>query len=162
VDKPKPKRRDWAVDVVAWLILLAGIAAGYGNLRGWFRHTDRAGVVRWMLESETGLPLAEPGAVAFTERFPPPAETDERTHGRLTHLTKTMMKSTGGGRPVGGFVTYMHADTTRTGSAATLDDVRRWAEETPYPWLSLALTALGATLTIGRGIATKRRLLEQP
>jgi len=149
--------RGWLVDGVAWGVLIVGVTAGYGNLRGWFRHADRAAFLRWALETETGIPLSDPRATSFVQRFPPPANADRQAHGEFTYLTKTAMKSSGGGAPIAGFVTYMHADTTRTGSVATFDDVRRWADETPYAWLAWSLTALGGTLTIARGIAARRR-----
>jgi len=147
----------WLPDVAGWLILLAGLLATLGNQLGWFQHADRAAFLRWALEAEGGLAITDPIAAAFVRRFPPPPGTDTGQHGELTHITKTVMRSAGGGAPVGGFISYMHRDTTRTGNAATFEDVRRWASETWYGWFALALTTVGATITIVRGVAAKRR-----
>ena len=44
---------------------------------------------------------------------------------------------------------YMSADTSRSQDVATLAEVRSWAAESQYPWLSWCISVIGAVLTAG-------------
>ncbi|HAB54655.1 MAG TPA: hypothetical protein DCE80_21160 [Ignavibacteriales bacterium] len=50
----------------------------------------------------------------------------------------------------------MRKDETRTKFVATLDDVRKWASETPYQWISLWVTLIGFIELVGNWIIDKK------
>ena len=119
--------------------MAVGLALGFADLRGWFRSAVREQVLNWALKSTVGLPLSEPGAVAFMKSFPPPSGEEPSN---LTHLTKQVIRSQGGPVMMGS-INYMRRDTTRTAYVATIDALRVWANETPYPWVSWVVTLFG-------------------
>ena len=63
---------------------------------------------------------------------------------------------------------YMRRDQSRTEYVATLEDVREWAAESFYPWLSWVLTFVGFIAVLGseaidwRGKRKSQALVETP
>ncbi len=128
--------------ILGFFIFGIGAITGYGNLRGWFLHPERKEFMKWVLESDTGMPIEHLPARAFMQHFPPPgdAQTEE-----LIHVTKNVMRLQNGG-VYGAQINYMHRDHSRTDYVTTLPEIRAWAAETMYPWLAWGLTLAGGLL----------------
>ena len=91
-------------------------------------------------------------AKEFMKKFPPPSGETEKN---LTHLTKSVMQYEIGGI-LNASVNYMRKDTSRTSHIATLEEIRKWANETPYPWISWWITLFGFIGLIGNFIIEKK------
>jgi hypothetical protein len=119
--------------------LLAGVVVGYLDFSGRFLDPDKQAFLEWILTTPAGLALSEPAAQKFMRDFPPPADSRPA---QITHVTKNVLRFEKG--PVqSASLNYMHADGSRTGFVATLEDVRAWAEQTPYPWIVWILSFVG-------------------
>ncbi|MFZ2446191.1 MAG: hypothetical protein WAW37_07535 [Syntrophobacteraceae bacterium] len=127
------------VRITGLVILAAGIILNFANLAGWLIDADRQKVLHWALKSTKGIPLEEHEAQVFYKRFPPPYGKE----GNLTHITKQVVRSELGGLPMTVCINYMKADGSRTPCVATKEEVRKWADETPYPWIAWFLTLFG-------------------
>lgn len=125
--------------ITGLFILGIGVIIGYGNLRGWFLHPERQEFLKWVLESDVGMPIEHPSARAFMRHFPP--LEDARTE-EITHVTKNVQRLENGGVLLAS-INYMHRDHSRTTYVATLPEIREWAAETTYPWLAWSLTLIG-------------------
>jgi hypothetical protein len=85
-------------------------------------------------------------------RFPPADPADVE---RITHVTK--MKTTVANGPVlNSAVNYKRRDQSRTSYVASLSEVRAWADESPYPWLSWILGVIGFVEIIAGESLAKR------
>lgn len=116
-----------------------GLILHFANLKGWLLDENRIGFLNWILNSQVGLPIDNPAGVEFMKSFPPPPGTKGND---LTHVTKQVVRSQSG--PVlMASINYMHRDGSRTEYIATLSDVRKWSEKTPYPWIAWFLTLFG-------------------
>ena len=74
-----------------------GVIASVGNLRGSFQPPERAELLRWTLESDERMEVANPGAIAFMKRFPPPPDARQgESHGEVTYITKSVFGIEGG------------------------------------------------------------------
>ena len=124
-------RKEWKkpIQICGLIIMAIGIFIGFGNLRGWFKESDRVGFLRWVIEEPAGMPVDAPTARKFMSKFPPPK--DARVN-EITHVTKQTINSVGG-PPMSASINYMHRDGTRTTYIATLEQVRDWANESSYP-----------------------------
>ena len=120
-------------------ILGIGVVVGYGNLRGWFLYPERQEFLKWVIESEVGMPIENPSAQAFMRDFPPPENA--RTE-KIMHVTKWLQRLENGGVNEAQ-INYMQRDHSRTKYVATLPEIREWARETTYPWLAWSLTLIG-------------------
>ena len=138
------KKLETVLKVVGWVVLVAGVVLGYADLQGSLRYTDREAFVQWATELNSGLPMDTPAAQAFSKRFPPP---DGEAIEGLTHVTKWKTQLDGGPILDASF-NYMRRDQSRTRYVATLSDVREWATESRYPWLSWLLTTVGAVVVL--------------
>ena len=141
------KRIAWFLKLTALGVLGAAVFLQLADLVGWLEHEDRQIFLRWALQSQVGLPISDPGAQAFKDRFPPPP--DARVS-EITHVTKHVFRLPHGPQQTPGTVmeasfNYMHRDGSRTSYVATLPEVREWASESSYPWLSWVLALVGFT-----------------
>ena len=146
-----PKERIGVFGIVATAV---GVSLGLCNLLGIFEHSDRRAMLQWTLsDAIAGLKLDDPRAIAFMSRFPPP-----RTDKKLLGVSKNTQRVTGG--PIfAATIGYVAEDGERL-FVATLEDVRGWSAETPYPWLSWLLTTIGMLVTVSAfvvGYRTDRR-----
>jgi hypothetical protein len=133
------------LNVTGMIALGLGVVFGFGDLKGWFRHADRQAFLQWALHQESGLPIHDLAAQAFMGGFPPPSPSDLEI---VTHVTKWKMRVEG--RPVlEAAFKYMRSDQSRTEYVATLPQVREWATESSYPWLSWILTVIGFLEVLG-------------
>ena len=139
-------RKEWKkpIQISGLIIMAIGIFIGFGNLRGWFKKTDRVEFLRWVIEEPAGMPIDAPAAREFMSKFPPPK--DARVN-EITHVTKQTIKSAGG-PPMSASINYMHRDGTRTIYVATLEQVREWASESSYPWVAWVVTVIGFIPTL--------------
>lgn len=133
------KKLETLLTVVGLIVLAAGVVLGYADLRGSLRYPEREAFVRWATEEDVGLPIESSAAQAFIKHFPPPGGEEIES---LTHVTKWKTQLEGGPVLDASF-NYMRRDQSRTQYVATLSDVRGWASESRYPWLSWLLTAVG-------------------
>lgn len=138
------KRWKKPIKVTGLLVLGIGILLNLGDLLGWFKHSARVKFLNWVLESPMGMPIETKPAIEFMKRFPPPP--DARVS-EITHLTKQRIASLGG-PPMSASINYMHRDGTRTTYVATLEQVREWANESPYPWIAWSLTVAGFIIEV--------------
>ena len=125
--------------VIGFIIMGVGIAVQFADLEGYLKNRERQEILDWVLSSKSGMPLEAPAAKEFMKRFPPPNNESSKY---LTHLTKSIMQYQTGGI-IAANVNYMRKDLSRTSHVATLEEIRRWASETPYPWISWWITTLG-------------------
>ena len=132
-------RNKKALKIIGLLILASGIILNLANLNGMLKDKDRAEMLRWAMESKKGIPIENKAAKLFFKNFPPPQDRVED----LTHVTKTVVRQPGGGLPMMVCINYMHSDGTRTGCVASIEELRDWSNETPYPWLAWLLTLFG-------------------
>ena len=139
------KKIEWILKVTGVIVLGIGVLIGFANLMGWLRYDDREAFLHWALESQTGLSIAGPAGQAFMKRFPPPEGARSEL---ITHITKMVVRAENGPVMQASF-NYMHSDHSRTSFVATLADVREWAAESPYPWLSWVLMAVGFLEVLG-------------
>jgi len=128
------------IRLIGIVILATGLSINYADLKGWLQDSDKVFFLQWSLESQTGLPLDQTAAKAFMKRFPPPSS---EKNGELTHITKQVIRSAGGGLPMMISFNYLRRDGSRTAHVATLYDIREWTVESPYPWIAWTLTLLG-------------------
>lgn len=91
------------------------------------------------------MSLDQPAAKEFMKKFPPPPGEKKEN---LTHLTKSVMKYEIGGT-LNASVNYMRKDMSRTSHVATLEEIRYWTDETPYPWISWLITLVGFIELLG-------------
>lgn len=129
-----------------------GLILGFTDLKGYLKNKHRIEIINWVLNSNTGMSLEQPAAKEFMKKFPPPSGEKEKN---LTHLTKSVMKYEIGGISSAS-VNYMRKDTYRTSHVATLEEIRNWANETPYPWISWWITLVGFVALIGDFIIEKK------
>ncbi len=132
-------RNKKVLKITGLLILASGIILNLANLNGMLKDKDRAELLRWAVESQGDFSLEDKTAKVFLNRFPPP----QSTVADLTHVTKTVVRQPGGGLPMMVCINYLHSDETRTGCVATIEELRDWSNETPYPWLAWFLTLFG-------------------
>ena len=126
--------------ITGLFILAIGVITGYGNLRGWFLYPERQEFLKWALESDVGMPIEDPSAQAFMRDFPPPEDARPE---EITHVTKQVLTPASGGVREPLWFDYMLRDNSHTSYVVTFAQVRKWAEETSYPWLAWGLTLLG-------------------
>ena len=122
-----------------------GVVFGFGDLKGWLQHSDRQAFLEWAVRQESGLPIQHPAARAFIRRFPP-LRLDDRE--AVTHVTKWKTRIENGPTLDAAF-NYMRPDQSRTEYVATLPEVRVWAAESSYPWLSWIFTFVGFVEVLG-------------
>lgn len=134
-------------------VLGVGVLTGFADLKGWLRDGDREAFLQWALQSSVGMPIGQSSAQAFMKRFPPP---EDARISDITHITKQVERPERGPVLQAAF-NYMHSDHSRTAYVATLADVREWAAESPYPWVSWLLTVIGFLEVLGStGIQWRR------
>ncbi len=149
---PAPKTLAKWLKFAGMVFLAAGLLFEFADLMGWLKHRDRQAFLNWILHEEAGLAVDDPAARAFMRRFPPPDLSDVD---RITRVTK--LKTTVENGPVlNSAVNYMRRDQSRTPYVASLPDVRAWADESPYPWLSWILGVIGFVVVIAGELLAKR------
>ncbi len=121
-----------------------GLILAFLDLKGYFKSKNRMEILYWVSNSNSGMPINLPAAKEFIKRFPP---QDEKFN-NLTHLTKNVIRYELDGI-VDASVNYMRRDLSRTKNVATLDEIRRWTLETPYPWIAWGLTLVGFIELLG-------------
>ena len=131
--------------ITGLLALALGVCLGLADLVGWLRYSDRDAFLQWAIYEESGLPIETLAAQAFVRRFPPPDTVDIST---ITHVTKWRLRLDGGLALDAAF-NYGRREGSRTEYVATLGDVREWAAESSYPWLSWVLTLVGFIEVLG-------------
>lgn len=135
---------------------IAAIAIGlileFTDLKGYLKDKKRTEILNWVLYSNSGMPIEQPEAKVFMKKFPPPSGEKEEN---LTHLTKSVMKYEVGGI-LNASVNYMRKDTSRTSHVATLEEIRSWTNETPYPWISWWITLVGFIELVGNFFIEKK------
>ena len=94
------------------------------------------------------MSIHHPGAKAFMRRFPPSRVGDRAS---VTHVTKWKTRIEGGPMLDAAF-NYMRPDQSRTEYVATLPEVRAWAAESSYSWLSWIFTLVGFVEVLGGSI----------
>ena len=129
-----------------------GIILQFADLKGYLNDKNRMEILNWILHSNTGLSLEHPAAKKFIKKFPP---ASEEKIANLTHLTKNVIRQENGGI-YNASINYMRTDHTRTNFVATLDDVRKWASETPYQWIAWWVTLVGFIELVGNWIIDKK------
>lgn len=125
---------------------------GFADLRGHLNNKDRMAILNWVLHSTSGLSINTPAAKEFIKQFPPPP--NERIE-NLTYLTKNVIQQEHGGI-YNASINYMRKDLSRTNFVATLDDIHKWASETPYPWIAWLLTLIGFIVLAGDWLIEKK------
>jgi len=125
--------------LIGLAIIVGGVVFQFADLKGFLSNRERQEILDWVLHSESGLSLESPAAKEFMRKFPPPNNESVKD---CTHLTKSVMQYETGGI-ISANVNYMRRDLSRTSHVATLEDIRRWAAETPYPWISWWITIFG-------------------
>ena len=148
------KRIAWFLKLTALGVLGAAVFLQLADLVGWLEHEDRQIFLRWALQSQVGLPISDPGAQAFKDNFPPPAAARVS---EITHVTKHVIRLPSTPQQATGTVmealfNYLYRDGSRTSYVATLPEVREWASESSYPWLSWVLALIGFTEVLGSTI----------
>ena len=139
----------WWLKATGLAALALGVVLGLADLRGWLRSSSRAAFLQWAENSRSGLPVSEASAQAFMRRFPVPQSV---ASGQVTHVTKYVQRLENGPALEMAF-NYILADESRTPYVATHEQVRAWAEESPYPWLAWVLTLIGfLEVVLGTGI----------
>ncbi len=125
---------------ITGLIAIAiGITIHFIDLKGYLRDKERIEILNWTLNSDIGLPIESLAAREFMEKFPPPQSENKDI---FSHLTKSVLK-TASGKVFNASVNYMRKDGTRTNDVVTLEEIRMWAYETPYSWISWWLDSFG-------------------
>ena len=133
------KKRKWWLRLTGLAALLVAVLLGLANLSGWLRYSSRTAFVQWAQESQVGLPIAEPAAQAFVARFPP---SEGAPVSEITHVTKFVQRLEDG-PALDMALNFLLRDQTRTSYVATLAQVERWADASPYSWLAWLLTVVG-------------------
>jgi len=134
------------------IAIAIGLILEFTYLKGCLFDKQRIEILNWVLNSNVGMSIELPEAKKFMKKFPPPKNEKKDN---LTHLTKSIMKYEIGGI-LNASVNYMRKDTTRTSYVATLDEIRKWANETPYPWISWWIALFGFIELIGNIILEKK------
>ncbi|MBU1184228.1 MAG: hypothetical protein KJ663_03530 [Proteobacteria bacterium] len=135
----KQKQGLLVLKLIGFAIVAFGITVQFADLKGYLKNRESQKILDWVLYSKSGMPLESPAAREFIKKFPPPNTESVED---LTHLTKSVMQYETGGL-ISANVNYMRKDLSRTGHVATLEEIRRWTSETPYPWISWWITILG-------------------
>lgn len=138
--------------VTGMIAIALGLILGYADLKGNLKNKKRTEILEWVLTSSTGLALENPAAKEFMNRFPPPKHEDMKN---LTHLTKQVVRLEKGG-VYNASVNYMRKDFSRTNYVATLDEIRDWASESPYPLISWWITLIGFGELVGNWFIDKK------
>ena len=142
------RRLAWILKITGLCVLGVGVFLQLADLLGWLRHEDRQIFLRWALQSRGGLPISDPGAQAFVARFPPPEGT---WVSEITQVAKESYKLPNG-PALEVLFSYMRIGGSKTSYVATLPEVREWASESWYPWLSWVLSCVGFTALLGSTI----------
>jgi len=133
------RRLSWFLKITGLLALAAAVILQFSDLKGWLHYPDRQAFLKWALESQGGLPISDPAAHAFVDRFPPPGSVRVTD---ITFVTKSVLKIENGPVMEASF-NYLLRDQSKTSYVATLPEVREWANESSYPWLSWILAVVG-------------------
>jgi hypothetical protein len=130
MSKNKLKKISKILKTTGLVAVALSLGLQFADLNGYLKSENRIEVLNWILKSKTGLSLATPAGKAFVRQFPPPPGEHLDN---LTYLTKSVLLQEHGSI-YNASVNYMRRDLSRTNFIATLDDVRQWASESPYPW----------------------------
>jgi hypothetical protein len=123
------------------LIALVGILATFADLRGCFADPQKQHFAELVMGTQEGIPRSTPGFEAFLVAFPPPQGVDLSG---VTHIADRTLRLDSRS-DVGTTVAYL-TSAGRTATVARFEEVRAWAEASPYSWLSLGITFLGWVL----------------
>ncbi|KOP22936.1 hypothetical protein AMR41_29080 [Hapalosiphon sp. MRB220] len=131
-------------DLKAAILISQGITSvlSFLYLVGWFRDSDKKKILDWLLSSDNEFPFEERIVRKFVKKFPLPENESESTYS----LSKMRVLSPGGG-VLSAAIRYVREDSTVVKDAATLDEIRKWSEETPYGWLVFTTSFIGFTIT---------------
>ncbi len=110
---------------------LVGLFAAFLNLQGCFADKEKLDIAKLIRESEGPIPRSTPAFEKFLSDFPPPHGIDSTA---VTHIVKNRIQ-THDQFIMNGVVRYF-AKNQKTTPVATFEDVRIWAEETIYAWIS--------------------------
>jgi hypothetical protein len=139
MSKKNLKRISNFLKLTGMLAVALSLVLGLADLKGYLRNKNRMTILNWVLHSTSGISVGTPAAKEFIKQFPPPPGEQIDN---LTQLTKNIIRQEHGGI-YNASINYMRKDQTRTSFVATLDDVRKWASKTPYPWIAWWLTLIG-------------------
>jgi len=89
-------------------------------------------ILDWLLSSDKEFPFEERIVRKFVKKFPLPENTSESS----TYSFSKMKVLSPGGGVLSAAISYVREDSTIVKDAATLDDIRKWSEETPYGWIA--------------------------
>lgn len=143
--------------LIGFAIVAIGIVVQFGDLKGYLKNSERQELLDWVLHAGSGIALESPAATEFMKRFPPPNNESAKN---FTHLTKSVMRYETGGIIIVN-VNYIRKDLSRTSHVATIEEIRRWASETPYPWISWWITIIGFLVLLA-SFYLERRQATQP
>lgn len=131
-------------DLKAAILIVQGVTSilSFLYLRGWFRDSDKKRILNWLLSSDEEFPFEERIVRKFVKKFPPP----ENASKSIYSFSKVKILSPGGG-VLSAAISYVREDSTIVKDAATLDEIRKWSEETPYGWLAFTASIFGFTIT---------------
>jgi len=146
------KKLKQAFKVIGILVLAVGLILQFANLKGWLHHKERIDFLKWIKESQKGMPVNELPAKSFMNRFPPPSNSQPS---EITHITKNVIHLENG-LIYQAQINYMHRDHSRTNYVATLDDVQKWADESEYPWMVFYIMLIGFIVTL-LGLISKQK-----
>jgi len=152
MNKEKIKKISTFLKITGIIAIAIGLILEFTDLKGCLIDKQRIEILNWALNSDSGMSIELPAAKKFMKNFPPP-ENEKKEN--LTHLTKSVMQYEIGGI-LNASVNYMRKDTSRTSHIATLEEIRKWANETPYPWISWWITLFGFIGLIGNFIIEKK------
>jgi hypothetical protein len=131
-------------DLKAVILIIQGVTSflSFLYLRGWFRDSDKKRVLNWLLNSDEEFPFEERIVRKFVKKFPLPENEFATTYS----LSKMQLRSPGGS-VLSAAIRYVRKDSSIAKDAATLDDIRKWSEETPYGWLAFTTSIVGFIIT---------------
>jgi|GEM_PF-3697700 len=132
-------------DLKAAILIVQGITSvlSFLYLRGWFPDSDKKKILDWLLSFDQEFPFGERIVRKFVKKFP----LSEIVSGSTYSFSKIQVRSPGGG-VLSAAITYVREDSTIVKDAATLDEIRKWSEETPYGWLAFTASIFSFTITL--------------
>lgn len=115
-----------------------GIVAAFADLLGYFTDAEKVAFAELVMRSKDVVPRSTRGFEKFIRAFPPPDGIDPDT---VTHIADKLLRI-GSESNVGSTVAYV-VNGKRTSSVARFDEVREWASNSSYRWISWIITAFG-------------------
>jgi len=152
MNKEKIKKISTFLKITGIIAIATGLLLEFADLKGCLIDRQRIEILNWVLNSDSGMSVELPAAKKFMKKFPPP-ENEKREN--ITHITKSITKYEIGGI-LNASVNYMRKDTSRSSHVATLEEIRKWANETPYPWISWWITLFGFIGLLGNYFIEKK------